>query len=304
MEEGQVTLSDGRKLGFVESGPPQGLPIFYFHGFPGSRNEAELLLGDSSASEWRIIAVDRPGMGLSDFQPNRTLKDWPHDIGELADRLGIGRFSIIGVSGGGPYAAVCAWGLPDRVIGAGIACGVGDLDHHESDFSHGSGSRATLRLLHSFPGLSKPTYAVCGFILKHWPLMMLDSHLPSLPRCERAVLVQPAVRQALSRSFRESVRQGSAGGAQELKILCNPWSFNLGEIRIPMALWHGELDAIVPVLMGRHVASQIPRCRASFFPDDGHYSLLVNRRAAIMGDLRKIVQEETWLRRTISEKPE
>jgi len=286
--EGIVTLSDGRRLGFNEFGPKNGLPLFYFHGFPGSRKEASLLFEDSYSSDWRIIAVDRPGMGLSDFHPNRTLRDWPFDIRELANRLGIDRFTIIGVSGGGPYAAVCAWAIPERVICAGIACGPDQLDEQQTLDELGARNRGALRMLRSFPWLGKGTYAASAFLLKHWPLLMLDSQSHAFPLRDQAVLKESYVREALANSFVESLRQGSSGGAHELKILCNPWSFNLREIQTPIALWHGELDTIVPVTMGRRIASQIPRCRATFFSDDGHYSLLVTRREAMMRELRDL----------------
>ena len=286
--ERQVTLSDGRRLGITEFGPADGLPLFYFHGFPGSRKEAGLLFEDLRSSEWRIIAVDRPGMGLSDFLPNRTLKDWPFDINELANQLGIGRFAIIGVSGGGPYAAVCAWALPERVICAGIAGGPDQLDEQETLFHLGAKNRAGLRMLRMFPWLGKGSYAASAFVLKHWPLLMLDSHQHTLPLRDQAVLKETAVRNALASSFVESLRHGSGGGAHELSILCRPWNFDLREIRTPIALWHGELDTIVPVGMGRKIASQIPQCRAAFFSEDGHYSLLVTRRESMLRDLRAL----------------
>ena len=303
MQEGRVILSDGRRLGFVEGGgperdqvdgmdpaPPPAPAIFYFHGFPGSRKEAGLLIGAPSASGLRIISVDRPGMGLSDAQPNRSLKDWPRDIAELADQLGIGRFSVLGVSGGGPYAAACAWAMPERVVCAGIVCGPSELDPDSEEFPLGAATRVRLNLLHRFPGLGRPSYAVAAYVLKHWPLMMLDSHIHSLPRCDQVVLTLPDIRETLASSFRDSVRQGGAGGAQELKILCDSWGFDLAEIRTAVALWHGELDPIVPVSMGRQLARQIPGCRASFFPKESHYSLLVNRWGDIMGDMRAMME--------------
>jgi pimeloyl-ACP methyl ester carboxylesterase len=297
----QVTLSDGRKLGFRESGSRDGFPLFYFHGFPGSRKEAGLLneiypngiaQGTSEqlseGSGWRIFAIDRPGMGLSDFQPNRSLKDWPNDIEQFADLLGIARFTIIGISGGGPYAASCAWALRERVICAGIACGPDQLAGQETSNSFSARNRTALNLIRHFPWLNKSTYAASAFFLKRWPLMMLDSQMPSMPIHDQEALKIASVRETLSDSFLESLRQGSAGGAQEMKILCNPWGFDLGEIQTPVALWHGELDTIVPVIMGREIAAQIPNCRASFFDSDGHYSLLVNRGATILGDLHQI----------------
>ena len=126
----QITLSDGRALGYAEYGDPQGKPVFYFHGFPSSR--LDWLLSDSNnvAAELntRIIAVDRPGMGLSDPKPDREMLDWPDDVAELADAFKIKRFAGLGMSGGGPYAAACAYKIPERLTATGIVSGMGPAD--------------------------------------------------------------------------------------------------------------------------------------------------------------------------------
>jgi pimeloyl-ACP methyl ester carboxylesterase len=72
----------------------------------------------------RLIAIDRPGVGLSSFQPNRRLSDWPADVDALADELELVRFSVLGYSGGGPYAAACAARIPQRLIAAAMVSSV------------------------------------------------------------------------------------------------------------------------------------------------------------------------------------
>jgi pimeloyl-ACP methyl ester carboxylesterase len=123
-----ITLRDGRRLGFAEFGDRQGKPVFYFHGFPGSRLEARLADRISRESKIRFIGIDRPGYGLSSLKPGRTFVDWADDVIGLADALGVDRFSILGVSGGGPYAAACACKIPDRLDTIGIICGMGPVD--------------------------------------------------------------------------------------------------------------------------------------------------------------------------------
>jgi len=122
---GRILLSDGRRLSFQESGSADGHPVLYFHGFPGSRLEAGFADPAAKRHSLRIIGVDRPGFGLSDFQPGRRLIDWPHDVTQLADALNIKRFAVLGVSGGGPYAAVCAFKIPSRLTVAGIGGRIG-----------------------------------------------------------------------------------------------------------------------------------------------------------------------------------
>ena len=114
---GELRLSDGRALGYAQYGDPEGRPLFFSHGTPGSRTLAQLFDAGARRDGVRLIAPERPGFGRSDFLPDRTFADWPDDVSELADALGFDRFAVAGSSGGGPYAAACAWKLPERLTG-------------------------------------------------------------------------------------------------------------------------------------------------------------------------------------------
>ena len=88
-----LTLADGRRLGYAEYGDPAGTPIIFLQGTPSSR----LMHPDETITAQRavrLIVIDRPGFGLSDFQPGRTLLDWPRDLTEFADKLGIRRSTL------------------------------------------------------------------------------------------------------------------------------------------------------------------------------------------------------------------
>ena len=103
-----IRLQDGRRLGYADLGDAGGTPVFYFHGFPSSRLEACMVEEHARRLGVRLLAVDRPGYGLSDDLPGRTIPDWPDDVVALADALGLERFAVVGSSGGGPYAIACA----------------------------------------------------------------------------------------------------------------------------------------------------------------------------------------------------
>ena len=120
-----IILKDGRKLGFAEFGNPDGKPVFYFHGYIGGRLEPKLGLLFNQEMSCRYISIDRPGIGLSSFKDNRGILDWPDDVIELADSLGMNKFTVVGASGGGPYAAACAFKIPDRLTKVGIVAGMG-----------------------------------------------------------------------------------------------------------------------------------------------------------------------------------
>ncbi|MFG6094797.1 alpha/beta hydrolase [Leptothoe sp. ISB3NOV94-8A] len=119
-----LTLPDNRRLAYAEYGNPNGHPVLYFHGGGASRLEP-LLLGDEVFIRLglRLIAPDRPGIGQSNFQPNRGFSDWTKDVIFLADTLGLDKFSVLGVSSGGGYTAACAAKIPHRLYSAVIVSG-------------------------------------------------------------------------------------------------------------------------------------------------------------------------------------
>ena len=126
-EANYVQLPDGRQIGFQEYGDREGVPVFFFHGWIGSR--LDFAPNDVIARDLgvRVIAVDRPGCGASDFKEDRRLLDWPDDVSELADALGFDKFAVCGHSFGGPYVAACAYQLANRVTSAAIVAGISPL---------------------------------------------------------------------------------------------------------------------------------------------------------------------------------
>ena len=124
---GQVTLDDGRRLGWYQFGKPSGRPAFYFHGFPGSGVEARWGHGAATTASVRLIGLDRPGFGRSSFDSGRTILGWADDVLAVADALDIARFSVLGMSGGAPYALACAARLPQRVTRTMIVSGLGPM---------------------------------------------------------------------------------------------------------------------------------------------------------------------------------
>ena len=110
--EGTVTLPDGRRLAWSSGGARGGVPVIYLHGAIGTpvcrTSELDALIG---ALGIHYIAVSRPGFGRSDPSPGRRIADFPADVEHLADHLGLGRFAVVGVSAGGPYALACARAL-------------------------------------------------------------------------------------------------------------------------------------------------------------------------------------------------
>jgi pimeloyl-ACP methyl ester carboxylesterase len=275
--QNNITLSDGRKLGFAEFGEMQGKPVFYFHGFPGSRLEARLAERISLDSNIRFIGIDRPGFGLSDIKLQRRFIDWPDDVIELADWFGIDRFSILGVSGGGPYAAACAYKIPDRLISVGIVCGMGPVDVSETRDEMFWVYRQGLRLASRFPKIVTALYPFSSFFFRNYPERMLSILSGKVANPDKSALKSVELKQLLSCSFREAFRGSLLWPATDVVLYSRPWGFSLSDIRIKVHLWHGEMDKIVPPAMGHYMANTIPNCRATFYADEGHFSIILNR---------------------------
>jgi pimeloyl-ACP methyl ester carboxylesterase len=103
------------------------------------------------------------------------------------------------------------------------------------------------------------------------PDHVLERVLALAPAEDQPILRRPEVAAALGAGLREAFRQGGQGVADELLLLMRPWTVRLQEIQVPVRLWHGESDGVVPVAMGRYLAQAIPNCRAEFIPGGGHY---------------------------------
>ncbi len=266
-----LRLPDGRTLGYAEYGAARGKPILVFHGSPGARLQARVAHAPALARNVRIIAPDRPGQGLSTGRPGRVIEDWPDDVRELADALEIGRFAVVGISGGGPYAAACAWRLPGRVNCAGIISGV--VPGAGPDLAADLRRRGLglLNLVLDMPWLLRAIMDLGALPCRRLSRRIFELVRALAPPEDEAVLRRPEVAAALSAGLREAFRSGGQGVADELLLLMRPWTVRLDEIEAPVRLWHGEADSIVPVAMGRLLADTIRHCRAEFVPGAGHY---------------------------------
>lgn len=271
--ESQIILKDDRILAYAEYGIPAGKPVFFFHGIPGSRifhppDEITTKMGV------RLICVDRPGYGLSTFQPRRCFLDWPDDIAQLADSLGIEKFGVAGHSGGGPYVSACACKLSERLSAAAILSGAGPVDTPDVMKDMVGLNRLILTIGRWTP------WPLWQFLIWYYfhkghddPAAVMEREAAKRPPADAALWEIPAIREMCYASTAEGLRQGTRGPAWEIRLLCRPWGFRLEEIKIPVYLWHGDDDRDAPLSMGSYVASKIPNCHATFCKGEGHLLL-------------------------------
>jgi pimeloyl-ACP methyl ester carboxylesterase len=278
--EQQVVLPDGRRLGYARFGNPSGPPILYFHGFPASRLEAGILEAAASRLGVSITAPDRPGFGLSDFQPGRTILDWPGDVLHLADALGIERFFVMGGSGGCPYAAACAHRILQRLVRVATIAGLGPTTEAELSRPMGRAARLGFFLARHAPLIFNVAYGGLGRVVARWPGLVFRLHDVTPP--DQEVLARADVRAILTSSVQEAFRQGPAGALHELALLAHPWGFCLEEIPTAFDVWHGRQDGTVPPSMGEFLASRVPNSRLRLLADEGHISVAVRHGAKII----------------------
>ena len=288
MKDGTIATADGRLLGFAEFGDPTGSPVFYFHGFPSCRIEGGHIESAASERSVRLVAVDRPGMGLSDRVSGRRLLDWPDDVAAIADALGFDRFSVLGASGGGPYALACAYAMPDRVIRCGLAAGTGPMGAASAEDT--KSSRMIGALARRAPFLVRLMLwreigRHCGNRDK--TAALLASQAQQLPAVDREIFLDESYQSRFVDQVIESFSQGTKGPVNDAAILFgHPWGFRPEDIsEVEVFVWHGELDQSVPISMSKALCSRIDGAEAAFFPDEGHVSLLLRRGADIVSAL-------------------
>jgi pimeloyl-ACP methyl ester carboxylesterase len=267
-----IKLKDGRMLGYTDLGKSDGKPLFHFNGFPGSRLEVTILADEAIKKNIRVIGIDRPGMGLSDFKKNRTLLDWPDDVVELADALGIDKFAVEGISGGGPYVAACAYKIPERLTSCGIISGAASKDLEIEK------KMRIFSVIRIFPWLFKLMIWLQSRGMRNLEKAekKMKESAKKFPEADRKIFDDPQILSLFVKETAEAFRQGSKGVYYEGKIYVKSWGFNLEDIspKLKVYIWHGEADEIVPVAMGRGMCKLIPNCEGKFYPGEGHYSTI------------------------------
>lgn len=271
------------ELGVAEYGHPRGRPILYFHGFPGSRLEASVADAIAASLGIRLVAFDRPGMGRSPFLSGRTIPDIAFDVARLADGLGIGRFAVLGVSGGAPYALACGLRLPARVDRIGLISPAGPFAEKRYQAALGWSARTLLRLASLAPPLYRRALRKVSRLLSADAERFLRRTAERLGAPDREVLLGNLP--LFAENLREAFYSGDDGFVREAELLARPWGFRPDEVRQPVLLWHGGRDRTIPLSVGMGLAGEIPGCEAFCPPDEGHFSLAFGWMREILSTL-------------------
>ncbi|KAF2853239.1 alpha/beta-hydrolase, partial [Plenodomus tracheiphilus IPT5] len=262
-----LTLSSGRKLSYAQYGAPTGFPIFFLHGLPGSRLEGAYFDDLGKELGARIIAPERPGCGRSDEQPGRRLLDWAGDVEALAGVLGVQRYSVIGISGGAPYALSCAYALPASTLhSCTLICGLGppDISMRGATLPH--------RLAFPYGWRHAPTFLLRSFFALD-PIYRL--HVPEPTRVamklspaeqakvthpkDKAIYADEGVIGMVVRSMSEAFARGWAGVREDGRVVCREWGFGVEDVRkdLKVCMWYGGDDVCVPIGHGEEIKERL-----------------------------------------------
>lgn len=253
MENQSIILADGRKLGYAEYGRPNGSPVFFFHGTPGARfHPVNTILHEMvilpQGPSIRLIAPERPGYGLSDPKPERTLQDWTADMEELTDQLGIEHFSLVAVSGGAPYALACSQMLPQRIVKTAIISGLGPVYLPELMEGLTPGEQGAMRAAIAMPN------ALASFTehVQANPAAFVQGVFAKMPKEESRQVPQELL-EIYTKLAEESTKRpdGMISDYQNFRV---PWNIDWEQIRVPIHFWHSDTDQSVPL---RHAACMV-----------------------------------------------
>jgi pimeloyl-ACP methyl ester carboxylesterase len=263
-----VRLRDGRAMGYAQYGTRDGVPIVNAHG--GLACRLDVAAADAVAAEAgvRLISPDRPGVGLSDPRPGRTVLDWAHDLAELLELIDVDRFAVMGWSMGGQYAAAVGHALPHRVTRVAIIAGALPLTEPGVFDELPAMDRILTRTSVRAPWLAAQWFWIMRFAAGSAPTLYGRMGARELGTADGAVIRDEGFG-AFARMSREALRQ-LTGSVEEYRAWVRPWGFTPEELTVPVDVWAGTCDELVDASWPQRLASRIPNATLNI-RDGGHF---------------------------------
>ena len=288
----QVETPDGRSLEVLTGGDPDGFPLLFHGGSPSAVVPFPPLERATRAAGLRLVTYSRPGYGGSTARP----RDEPRMVDDVADAvtvldaLGVDRFVTVGWSGGGPRALGCAAVLPDRCLAAASVAGVGPHDGAGLEWKAGMAPENIAEYTAAEAGRAAyDAYLEAEFL----PVLLADADDMAVAMGD---LLPPADRAAMDRGFTEWLTetfhragaQRTAGVLDDGQAAVRPWGFDVGSITVPVLVYQGRQDAMVPFAHGEWLAAHVPGAEAHVTDDDGHLTPMINGLPGILADLKRV----------------
>ncbi len=288
LKDGFVVITEPVRV--VRYGDPDGFPVLYLHGYPGSHHEARLAEAVGRRGGFSLYALDRPGYGASPGRPELALADWPAFQRNLIETLGFLRYGVLAVSGGAPYAYAQHHEASSHLAFTLILCGfppvTGPLDYRRLPFL----MRAHAILLRSFPRLVAREADWIAKRIRAEPAWLWRRVYRQVDDCDRKVLADPQIRSLLEQSWHTALSGGGQGLVQDLARYLSPWPYSgPPQKKSPLWVFHGCMDRIVPSDRVLDFASGIQEAEVRLIENQGHFSLPLRCQDELWGTLSSLL---------------
>ncbi|MEX0426913.1 alpha/beta fold hydrolase [Nocardioides sp. DS6] len=267
----EIRRPDGGVVAVEVVGAPEATPVLLCHGLADSRLAARRFAAAADEFGRRVIAPDRPGTGGTSARRLDRVVDWVEDATHVLDALDIAGAQVLGVSGGGAFAAACAARSPERFPRLVLDTPLGPPEWSTNGMA--PWQRRSLRLGTRVPGFGGWFLARLAALGRRAPRLFFRVVTTEMPAADRQALSREDQWQDFVAGYLEAFRQGSVGVAQDLRLLTHPWGFEPGEITVPTVIHHGDVDTTVPLAHARRFAAAIPHARLEIHPAHGHFSI-------------------------------
>jgi pimeloyl-ACP methyl ester carboxylesterase len=288
---GTAPVGEGRVLGWAEFGHPDGDVVLWFHGTPGACLQVPPSVDEAALQRgFRVIAVERPGTGRSTNHRYHRIVDFAPDIERLVDHLGIERFAVTGLSGGGPYTLATARHLPERVVVASLLGGIGPVRGSDAVLSY---TRVLRYLAPPLEVLRTPAGSLLGAIVRAAEPVadpVFDLYARLLGFADSPVLRNPQFKAMFLHDLLTA--KDIRATAHDMALFARHWGFNLDEVTTPVIVWTGLADVIVPPSHGHHQAARIPRGELRVRAGEGHFAGF-SAVAEVLDRIREVWGDQT-----------
>ena len=289
-----VPCPDGRRLEVLVAGPEDGLPLVFHHGTPGGAVPDRMLNQAAAERGLRVVSYSRPGYGSStpraDAVSTATVADDAADVATILDHLGHDLFVSIGWSGGGPRTLACAAMLPERCLAAACGVGLAPRDEYDGDIRDGMAEENVTEYTAAFAGSDRLAPLLEEFsrdVFRTTGADVADALGTLVPPVDRAALTGELA-EHLAATMRKAGEQGIVGWLGDDLTHTRPWGFSVRDITVPVAVWQGTADRMVPFAHALWLAEHIPGATSHLEEGEGHISLLT-QMPRILDDLLELI---------------
>ncbi len=283
-----IAASAGRQLRVLVAGPPAAIPLIFHNGTPFGLVAYEPMVTAAADRGLRMVLYERPGYGESTPQPGRRVADAAADVAAILDQLGTDRFVTIGWSGGGPHALACAALLPGRCLAAATMAGAAPYDAEGLDWLDGMAPENVTE----FDAAASGEPELTAFLeaaraeLRDIGPDEIAAGLGDLVSAADQAVVAGGFAEYLAASMRAAVAAGIDGWRDDDLAFTSGWGFDVRQAgAVPVAIWQGDQDQMVPFAHGDWLAGHVPSARRHMIPAAGHLTLAATSFGDILDDL-------------------